>query len=357
MNIAIIGSGGLVGSALVEHFTTQGHSVLCVDRNTELTLEKAARIADAVFIVTLPIENVASLFSRAVDVMRSGTLLIHGTSIENPAFPHDINTSHAVEKDITVCHCHFHFRPEIPLRRTLFGQNVSVSISGRDQGVWRNWLENELVPFQPLLHRLEPGEHDHITAVSQLMHMVVAFMIGTSWQQFPSQIVTKGINIGGPPCRLMVRSILRTASSGKVINGILLNHPLTLHLIAFFQESLKKLKDAIAEKNEASLGTILETVRNSIDPQNLEAWDASTKQLARLEADMRQTVATFHFTAEQNQIGLLEKVLHEFGNRGINMTSTIAQVTPDGGCIIMIGVKEDNPNVKEAMEAIKQLML
>lgn len=354
MNIAIIGSGGLVGSALVEHFTTQGYSVLCVDRDTELTLEEAARIADVVFIVTLPIKNVASLFSRAVDVMRSGTLLIHGTSIENPALPHDIKMTAAIDKGMTICHCHFHFRPEIPLRRTLFGQNVSVSASGRDQVTWKNWLEEELIPFQPLLHHLEPGEHDKITAVSQLMHMVVAFMIGTSWQQFPSQIVAKGIGIGGPPCRLMIRSILRTASSGKVISEILLNHPFALHLIDFFQKSLEKLKDAIAEKNGASLETMLGAARNSIDPQSLETWDTSTKQLARLEADMQQTVATFHFTAEQNQVGLLEKVLHEFGIRGIDMTSTIAQVTSDGGCTIMIGVRKKSSAIQEAELVIKK---
>lgn len=354
MKIAIIGSAGLVGSALVEHFTAQKHSVLCVDRDTELTLETAARIADVVFIVTLPIKDVASLFSCAADVMRSGTLLIHGTSIENPALPHDIKMTAAIDKGITTCHCHFHFRPEIPLRRTLFGQNVSISTSGKDKATWKNWLEKELVPFQPLLHHLEPGEHDKITAVSQLMHMVVAFMIGTSWQEFPSQIVTKGIGIGGPPCRLMVRSILRTASSGKVIGEILLNHPLALNLIDFFQESLEKLQDAIAGNDEISLETMLGAVRKSIDPQSLETWDASTKQLARLEADMQQTVATFHFTAEQNQVGLLEKVLHEFGIRGIDMTSTIAQVTPDGGCTIMIGVRENNSAVQAAELAIKE---
>ncbi len=121
MDIVIIGSNGCVGKVLVEHFTAQNHSVLCVERDSTLTVEQSAGIADVVFIVTLPIEGIASLFSRATSVMRPGTLLIHGTSVENPVCPHDIDTTGAVEKGITVCHCHFHFRPEPPLRRTLFG--------------------------------------------------------------------------------------------------------------------------------------------------------------------------------------------------------------------------------------------
>ncbi|MDO8566308.1 MAG: hypothetical protein Q7S04_03945 [Candidatus Moranbacteria bacterium] len=352
--IAIIGVG-VVGSAFAEFFECK-HKVLRVDLDTELTLEDAARVADVVFIVTLPIEGVATLFARAVSVMRPGTLLIHGTSIENPTAPHHIDTTLAIEKGITACHCHLHFKPEIPLARTLFGQNVSISIVGKNEKIWGDWLEHEFMPFQPLLHHLKPGEHDNITVVSQLVHTIVTAVIGAAWQKIPSQIVTKGIGIGGPPCRFLIRSIFRTASAGKVMSSILFNHPLALAFIEHVEEALQELKNLIRKKDEASLETMLGAARKIFDQKKLAAWDESTSRLIRLEADMQKTVAAFRFPAEKNISGLLEKILHEFGKRGIDMTSTIAQVTPDGGCIIMIGVKENSPAVQEAETEIRKWM-
>ncbi len=231
---------------------------------------------------------------------------------------------------------------------------MTIAIAGRDQESWKNWLEGELVPFQPFLHHLNPGEHDRITTISQLIHMVTAFMVGTAWQKIPSRLVNQGINIGGPPCRLLVRSVLRTVSSGKVISSILLNHPFTLDLIASLRQSLEKLGDVIVERNMLSLETMLDATRDVIDPQNLKSWDTSTNQLARLEADMQRTTVIFHFAVQQNRIGLLAKVLHEFDIRGIDKTSTIAQVTSDGGCTIMIGVKENSSAVREAEMEIKK---
>lgn len=357
MKIAIIGSNGVVGSTLVEHFHSQQHTVLCVDRTTELTLEQAARVAEIVFIVTLPIEEVGLLFSQAIDAMHPGTLLIHGTSIECPAHPHAIDTIDATKKGLTVCHCHFHFRPERPLRRTLFGQNVSLSFAGCDQEKWLAWIENEFSPFQPIMHHLVPEEHDRITSMSQLVHMVTACMIGSSWKALPPKTVLQGINIGGPPCRFLVRSVLRTVSSGKVVNNILLNHPFASELIASFHDALEKIGTAVTRKDAVSLATILDAVRDVVDPQTLKQWDESTGHLIRLEADMQRTVATFRFTAKQNRTGLLAQVLHEFDVRNIDKTSTIAQVTPDGGCIIMIGVKENNSTVQEAKTAVEQLLV
>ncbi|MDP3957291.1 MAG: hypothetical protein Q8Q10_02200 [bacterium] len=352
MKIAIIGIG-VVGKALVKFFGHK-HEVLCVDLDTELTLEDAARVADVVFIVTLPIEGVAELFARAASVMQPDTLLIHGTSIENPKSPHHIDTAPAIKRGITTCHCHFHFRPEDPLVRTLFGQNVSISISGQDQKAWKTWLEDELVPFQPLLHHLEPGEHDSRTFISQLIHAVVTALIGAVWQKHLLPAVQQGIDIGGPPCRFLIRAILRTAEKPPVMGSILLNHPLALNLIEFLEQSLSELKGHIMSKNVTSLETMLGAPRNIPDKEKLKAWDESTNQIVRFEADMQRTVASFRFSAEKNKSGLLEKILHEFGIRSIDMTSTIAQVIPDGGCIIKIGVRENSPAVQEAIQAVNK---
>lgn len=351
MKIAIIGIG-VVGKALAEFFGHR-HEVFRVDLDTELTLEDAARVADVVFIVTLPIEGVAALFARAASVMRHGTLLVHGTSIENPIAPHNIDITQAAKKDITVSHTHFQFKPEIPLSRTLFGQTITISTTGRNQKLWRDWLVSEFAPFGPIIEHLEVGEHDDITTISQLGHAIATALFGFLWTHLPSRsAVIKGIHIGGPPFRLLCRAVLRTAAQPKVMCSILLNHPHVLDFITRLKQALGKVEAAIVSKDRETLETMLGKARKILPPKELEVWDESTNQLARRDADMQQTVARFRFPEEKNKTGLLIRVLLEFSNRDINMTSQDAHNTPDGGCAINIGVKENSSAVQEAIRAV-----
>ncbi|GEM_PF-4998742 len=355
MIVTVIGSSGQVGRTLVNHFRECGQEVLCIDRDNELNLETAARAADVVFIVTLPIEEVSSLFRKACHVMRPGTLLAHGTSIENPVSPGEIKVAEAVENGITVSHCHFHFFPQSPLSRTLYGQTVTLSTFGPKKDEWNAWLESCLVPYQPILYYLRPDEHDHITTISQLIHMYVSLLVGIVWSDVPRQTLEKGLLIGGPPCRFLVRSVVRTAKNGRVVRSILENHPFAIQTIESLERALAKIR-LLVEKKDPGLETVLGKTRSSILPHNLEKLDGSTEQLIRLEADVQQATAEFRFSAEKNQTGLLARILTEFDKRNVDKTSTIAQVTPDGGCIILIGVRNKNSAAVEAEAVVRSWM-
>jgi prephenate dehydrogenase len=152
-----------------------------------------------VFISILPIENVARMISEVSTFMRPGTLLIHVTSIENPVAPNDINVEEVIKRGITFCHFHPHFRPESPLKITAFGQQITMGIQGTTSEKWQEWIKQQFIPFGATVHTLNPGEHDQITEISQLIHMITAFLIAIVLIAFPKSMVKKAMELGGWP--------------------------------------------------------------------------------------------------------------------------------------------------------------
>ncbi len=352
MKIAIIGAKGIVGRTLVEYFDHLGFEVISVDKDTKMTLEKAASLADVIFVVTLPIEEVASLVAQAATFMRPRSLLIHGTSIERPVSS-KIQTGEVFARGITFCHLHFHFRPEVPLSRTLFGQHITISIQGVDATKWQSWILEQLEPSQPIIDYLEPGEHDQITSVSQVVHMIVALLVARTWRAFPTSVVRKAIDIGGPPCRFLIRSVLRVGTGTKVVESILLNHPRTLNVLEQMIAALQGIRSVVLEHRPGILAGQLLEARSVVDPLVLGRFDQSTARLARAEADTRETNFEFRFSSEANVVGLLARILQEFDSRGIDKTTTIAQVDPDGGCTILVGIREMSEAAREAEKVVR----
>lgn len=352
MKLAVVGSKGVVGRALVEYFTSTGNEVLAVDRDTALTLREAAKVADVCFIVTLPIENIASLVAEAARVMRPGTLLIHGTSVEQPKND-PINIRQVTRRKISLCHCHFHFRPEVPLVRTMNGQSITLSLVGQGQAKWKEWFLNQLNPYGAIITWLKPGEHDEVTTVSQLTHMAIALIVSALWKSLPQLVVKSGFALGGPPCRLLIRSVLRTAIGGKVVASIMLNHHASLSILRQIEQIVKTLRTMVENSDTILLEKLLQDVRAILDTDEQRAWDESTAQLTRLEADLRQSSFEFVFPPAQNRIGLLARVIREFDARAVDKTSTIAQVNNDGGCTIRIGVRELTQASLESERAVR----
>ena len=351
MKIAVVGVG-TVGKTLVEHFQNLGHEVLPVDIGTEMTLETAARAADAVFIVVLPIEDVSRLISEAASVMRQGTLLIHGTSIERPMV-NEIVPEEVLAKGIAFCHFHFQFRPEVPLSRTIFGQHISISIQGDGKMEWLKWILGQFEPFSPIIHRFNPGQHDQITAVSQLVHMIVAIAVAHVWDCLPKSTVRKAMEISGPPGRLLMRSMLRVGTGARVTESTILNHPLSQTMIEKFLAAFQSLQSVIGKHKTGELTNWLDGARTVVDPSKLKEWDARTAQLARLEADTGETHFEFRFRPETNRLGLLAGILQEFDGRGVDKTTTIAQTNPDWSCVIIIGVREPSDAASEAEAVVR----
>ncbi|OGZ70597.1 MAG: hypothetical protein A3F47_01495 [Candidatus Staskawiczbacteria bacterium RIFCSPHIGHO2_12_FULL_38_11] len=352
--VAIIGSCGVVGKVLVDHFEKLGHEVFPVDRDTELKLEDAIPLVDIVFIVTRPIKEAGFLINKVASLMNPDTLLIHGTSIANLA---DLEVEKILSMGITFSHLHFHFRPERPLCQTLFGTHITISIQGGKHEEWRRWIIDQFEPYKPFIHWLNPGEHDEITTVSQLVHMLAAVIVSGIWGNFQKPIVQKAVIIGGPPCRLLVRSVLRVGTGAKVTEDILYNHPSTIHIIGVIDDVLKTLRSNLMTERPDVLAAQLSKARGEMNQEQLKLLDNSTNKLIRLEADIQKENFEFKFQKEKNVIGLLARVLGEFDKRGVDKTTTIAQVDSDSGCTITIGVREMNENALEAAKVINEWIL
>jgi len=351
MVIAVVGIG-IVGKTLVEHFTHLEYEVLSVERNSSLTLPEAAGKADIVFVVTSPIGEVNELLKLAAENMRPGTLLVHGTSVEAP---HGKRTGREqiLEKGVALAHLHFHFRPESPLRETLRGQHITLKIEGKEREHWRQWLENQFVPYQPFILELKDDEHESTTTVSQLLHMTEGFITSRIWQQTAPNDLERGLTIAGPPGRFLIRSVLRTASGAKVAAEILEGHPQTLDVLAMIRQAVRDLGDLVRTGDIEGIEAELSLTRTLIPRDMLKVLEARTLQLIRLEADLQRHNVVLNFSAEENQVGLLAWVLGEFDARGVDKTTTIAQTNPDGSCTFVIGVREHTPAVDEAMAAIE----
>jgi prephenate dehydrogenase len=263
--VAVVGAAGTVGSGLTNFFTEMGYPVKQVERQSPLTLEQAAAWADVVFIVTRPIREVAGLVNRAAAVMRRGTLLVSGSSVELPAGAETLDFQTLTVRNITFCHLHFHFRPERPLRQSLAGRQVSVCYWG-DRERWSAWLEGLITGEGACLHTFNPGEHDTVTAVSQVMHMAVAAMVAQTWSELPPSAVRQGVAIGGPPCRSLTDSVLRTASGAELAAEILACHPQALPVLDKLSESLTALRHNIEARQEAAIAHTLSCPLTILSP-------------------------------------------------------------------------------------------
>jgi hypothetical protein len=344
MNIAIIGSEGTVGRTLVEHFRGK-HKVLRVDPKIDtLTLEEASAVADVVWIATLPIEDVPSLLNRASAVMQPNAFLIHGTSIEK------IGGGKSENWNRPFAHIHFHFKPEIPLRRTLLGQAITVSLDGPGSDKLYEWFMSEFEHHHPVIKILPAGSHDSLTAVSQLVHMITALLTNRVWKNRTVDEVMEALSIGGAPCRMLARAVLRTGSTAAVARDIILNHPSSSDIIGEMRAALSNLATEVEKHNGLSIADDLAYLRGMADPSWLKHEDVMTANLARLEADIGAANFRFKFGKDANRTGLLSRVLGEFDWRNVDKTTTIAQADADGGCTIIIGVREVTP---EALEAVK----
>jgi len=185
------------------------------------------------------------------------------------------------------------------------------------------------------------------------MHMIVAVLVAIVWAGLPISTIRKAMEIGGPPCRSLIRTVLRVGIGAKVAESILYNHPFTLRILDALLEAIQSLRATIQKRSPGVLVDWLNKARSFVDPIALKRWDASTARLARWEADTQETIFEFHFAPKANTIGLLARVLQEFDQRGIDKTTTIAQVNPDGGCTIIIGVRGLSTSSTEAEGVIR----
>jgi hypothetical protein len=350
MKTAVIGAHGVVGKAVSQHFIELGHQVIEIDTDTDATIENSLQDVQVIFVVILPLAAVHPLLERVVELANHGSLIVHGSSIETPSL--QLDQQLIERKGLTVCHCHFHFRPEIPLSRTLFGQKISVSYRN-DEGIWRNWIEEQFTPFKPEWHEMAPGVHDLVTENSQVPHMVESYVMAHVFAAVNRDSLLSALAVGGPPFRMLWRLVNRIAQAPDVSASILHNHPYTPNVISQMEAALAALMSELEAGDESVTARQIARVRSLTDKETVEKCDVVTAQLMKIDSDISTCHVEFHFPEQQNKPGLLIRVLREFEKRSISIMSDTSLTNADGSCTFRFGITEMNDEVQEAVAAVQ----
>jgi hypothetical protein len=110
----------------------------------------------------------------------------------------------------------------------------------------------------------------------------------------------------------------------------------------------------VREKDTAQLANEMREARKGVAQEDLSKVLSTTDWLVRVLGDLNGGAVGFHFGKEQNQVGLLGKVLFHFDAIGVDKTTTTAQRLPDGSVQFFIGVEPDldDPSVMEAKKEV-----
>lgn len=338
MKILVVGAEGVLGSALVELLISLNHQVTCVDLDNVNDLPQMAKDAEVAFIA-VPISQIAGTIKELASAMERGSLIVSGGSVAEPIDPNAIDFQLIREKGITFALLHLMFKPERPLRTTIFGQNIALAIEGNETGSWQDWIEEQFIPLGPIFHHLDRNEHDRATAISQIFHMITAVMAAELWNATPETELTIGAKTGGFPCQSVIRSVLRSMGTkpSSVVGEILKSHPHVPATLAILRSALDKIEQSVQLGSTTDIEENMGKARESIEKKLLDEIDWTAEELIRLEADFRKPKRGFDFPPKMNQPGLLARVMAEFDCLGVNKTSTFAHNLPDGGCRFIIG--------------------
>lgn len=356
MKIAIIGSNGVVGSSLASHFEETDHDVFKVDQGAEMTIEEVAKVADAVFVATLPLKEIPEIIMRISENIGHGKLIVNCASIQQIKGIDNIPADLLLEREVTLCHLHFHFTPSIPLERSLFGKNVTVFFSGSVTRKWSQWLKDQFVAHGPFWHEIDVDEHDSLTDISQLNHMITTPMMGAVWSQNSQAHIEKALRIGGPPQWLNMSGVLRASLSPRVVSEILCEHPHTLDVIKTMRKTLDELEEHVTNGNVAEIAEMVARPRALLSPAFLEISDRTTDALIEHESSRRvRNTVILRFSHEQDVLSLRSEVLAIFEDHGVSLTAILPEKSSFNGMVFRISFESFDSKAEEAVAAIRRV--
>ncbi|MEI7792526.1 MAG: NAD(P)-dependent oxidoreductase [Candidatus Berkelbacteria bacterium] len=350
--VIIIGMGR-VGTAMAEHYRKLGHKVIGVDSLPFEKLSEKARTFQIyspdhlpelikmanVVCICVPISEIAKLINLIELEGMPGLLVINNGSVANPTAPNEFWAKTLTDKGMTYAHHHPMHLTVLPLSVTLYGENHCLTIEGPDSAKWQGWTKDQFVPYGAIVNDLQPRMHDEITVPAQLCHMITAVCVSEVICETPEDTLKLGLTVGGYPAQALLRSVVRSMNNTAVIGQILTSHPHALATLDLFQKALDRAREAIVNGDSTEVESRISSAYKRIDIGVRDRIEASIEDHMQFDADCRKPNAEVKFTADENVIGLLGKVLEELDSFGIDKTSTYARNLSDGGCKFIFGVR------------------
>lgn len=269
--VAIIGGCGQMGRCLATLFGDLGHIVMIVDVDTELTVEKAAAVADVV-IVSVPIDTTVELIQRIGPLVREQALLMDVTSIKVAPLKAMLESCRG-----SVIGTHPLFDPSV---HSLQGQRV-VLCRGRGDD-WFDWLQQMLCARGLVLMESTPDQHDHAMSIVQVLVHFATQVMGHTLTQLDVDL-EETLQFTSPVYLMeLLMTARHFAQSSDLYASIEMSNAATPAVMEAFVKAAQHVQRIVGDKNHDAFERLFAEVGEFFGPFRDQAMEQSSFLIDRL---------------------------------------------------------------------------
>jgi len=272
--VAVIGAAGAMGTMMSRLLSDMDNEVLAVDRETALTVEEAAGMADVV-LVSVDIRETDEVIRRAGPHLREHALFTDVTSTKRDPVSAMLESSAA-----SVIGTHPLFGPGV---HSLQGQRIAITparlIDGTD---WLNWLTSTLGAAGLTLLETTPEDHDRVMAVVQVLTHFSTEVVGRTMEHLNVSI-EETLRFTSPIYHLeLLMTARHFAQSPNLYSAIQMSNPNTREVAAAFREAAAEF-DALVQAGDAkAFREVFSEVSDFFGPFAQQALAESSHLIDRL---------------------------------------------------------------------------
>lgn len=269
--IAIIGGKGGIGQRMEQLFRELGHTVLIVDRDTELSAAAAAAQAD-VTMISVPIDVTEQVIAEVGPHVPEHGLLVDVTSIKAAPLAAMLRATRA-----SVVGMHPMFGPGV---LSYQGQRV-VLCQGRGD-TWTDWLRSTLRARGLVITEASAEEHDRAMALVQLLTHFQTQVLGLTLARFGTPL-EESLRFTSPAYLMELYVAARHFAQDPALYGpIEMNNPLTARVTQEFSDAACAVRTILLERDRPAFERLFHEVRAFFGEFSVEATERTRFMMDRL---------------------------------------------------------------------------
>lgn len=311
VTVGIIGMNGRFGSCLKAFYENLGCAVIGSDKEvpTEFSNADVVKKADVV-IVAVRVRSTAKVIKSIARYTRENQLIMDVTSVKRPA----VEAMRQCKAQIVGTHP-MH-APEYSFR----GQTLVVCMERLTMPHWRTWVVNVFTRMGVIIKKSTAMEHDNYMATVQISPQSSNFI--NAWL-----ITELGVPVGesltftSPYYRIMFSMMGRLLTqSPELYFGIMMKNEATLTMLRKRQKLTDRLIRIIERKDHRAFARIHDKIKGHFGTSvTRDANELFIRLIAVTKTLYEKNSVILEFNREQNEPGLLLKILQVFSKRNVNL--------------------------------------
>jgi len=272
--VAVIGAAGGMGEMVSRLMRDLHNEVLAVDRDTTLTIEQAAGMADVV-LVSVDIRETDEVIRRAGPHLREQALFTDVTSTKRHPVAAMLESSVA-----SVIGTHPLFGPVV---HSLQGQRIAITPARLNDGTdWLTWLTSTLGAAGLTLLETTPEDHDRVMAVVQVLTHFSTEVVGRTMEHLNVSI-EETLLFTSPIYHLeLLMTARHFAQSPNLYSAIQMSNPNTQEVAAAFCEAAAEFDSLVQAGDAAAFRTVFREVSDYFGDFAEQALAESSHLIDRL---------------------------------------------------------------------------